>query len=126
VTLVEVLIVVAIMAVVSGVVAVVAIPHLKRSRVRAAAIGAEAVREAAKIHRDVELAGSACPTVAELIAARELDAVRSKDPWETRYEVLCEGDDLHGVSFGADRRPRTADDVRDDVTGADVDRIAGM
>jgi type II secretory pathway pseudopilin PulG len=126
VTLVEVLIVVTIMAMISGLAAVFAVPWLKKTRVRAAAIGAGAVREAARIHRDVELAGSGCPTMAELIAARAIEPTRSKDPWDKRYEVLCEEQDLHGVSFGADRQPRTADDVRDDVTAADVDRIAGM
>jgi type II secretory pathway pseudopilin PulG len=126
VTLVEALIVVAIMATISGVVAVVAVPMLKKSRVRTAAVGAAAVREAARIHRDIDLAGSECPTVPELIAAHKLEAARSKDPWETRYEVLCQEDELHGVSAGADRRPRTADDVRDDVTASDVERIAGM
>jgi general secretion pathway protein G len=126
VTLVEVLIVVAIMAVIAGTVTVYAFGELKTARVRAAAIGAGAVREAARIHRDVDLAGSDCPSIADLIAARKLDAKRSADPWHTRYEVRCEEDDVHGVSAGADRRPQTADDVRDDVTPADVERIAKM
>ena len=126
VTLVEVLIVVAIMATIAGTVTVLAFGELKKARVRTAAIGAAAVREAAKIHRDVDLAGDECPSVAALIEAGKLDAKRSTDPWHTSYEVRCEDADVRGVSAGADRRPRTPDDVRDDVTPAEVERIAKM
>ena len=76
VTLVEVLIVVAIMAVISGTVTMVAFPELRKARVRTAAMGADTVREAAKIYRDVDMAGdgAACPTVETLVEARKLDA----------------------------------------------------
>lgn len=129
VTLVEVLIVVAIMAAISGVVSVVAIPALAKSRVRAAAMGANAVREAAKVYREIDLEGdgTSCPTVDDLIKTKKLDAQRVDDPWGTRYHVVCEEDgELHGLSAGKDRRPHTRDDVRDDVKGPQVDQIAEM
>jgi hypothetical protein len=119
------LIVVAIMATIAGTVTVLAFGELKKARVRTAAIGAGAVRDAAKIRHDVDLI-EGCPTVEDLIAAHKLDAKRSADPWHTRYEVLCDEEDMRGVSAGADKRHRTADDVRDDVTPADVERIAKM
>jgi general secretion pathway protein G len=127
VTLVEVLIVVAIMAVIAGMATMAAFPELKKARIRTAAMGAGAVREAAKVYRDVDLMGDgACPTVQALVDAKKLDDKRVNDPWGTRYAVLCDDDDLHGVSAGADHRHGTPDDVRDDVKPADVDRIAGM
>ena len=128
VTLVEVLIVVAIMAVVASVATLYAIPEYKRARVRAAAMGAGAVRDAATLHRDVDLGGdgASCPTVQELVAAKRLPADRSDDPWGTRYNVTCE-EEIHGVSSGRDRKLSTPDDVRDDVKKpADIERIAEM
>jgi general secretion pathway protein G len=129
VTLVEVLIVVAIMAAISGVVGVFAIPMLAKSRVRTAAMGASAVREAAKVYREIDLEGDgvSCPTVDDLVRTKKLEAHRVDDPWGSRYQVLCEEDgELHGLSSGKDRRPHTRDDVRDDVKGPDVERISEM
>jgi general secretion pathway protein G len=127
VTLVEVLIVVAIMAILAGATTVFVFPELRKARVRTAAMGADAVREAAVLHREIDLGGddSVCPTVQDLIAAKKLRASRSDDPWGTRYNVVC-GEELHGVSSGNDRRRDTPDDVRDDVKAPDVERIAGM
>jgi general secretion pathway protein G len=125
-TLVEVLIVVAIMATLAGMVTILAFPELIKARIRTAAMGAKAVRQAAQIYREVDMGGdaSACPTLPALLQAKKLDATRSDDPWGSRYDVACEGDDLHGVSAGRDRKPGTADDVRDDITPQDVERIA--
>ena len=128
VTLVEVLIVVAIMAMVASAVTLVAIPELQKARVRTAAMGAGAVREAAKIYQEVDMVqdGPACPSVQDLVAARKLDPSKTADPWGTRYRVLCEDQDVHSASNGRDRRPNTADDVRDDIAPGDVERIAKM
>jgi general secretion pathway protein G len=128
VTLVEVLIVVAIMSVVAGMATMVAFPELKRARVRTAAMGAGQVREAAKIYREIDMAGEGpvCPSVPELVAAHKLDQKRVNDPWGSQYHVGCEEEEIHGVSAGSDRKIHTADDVREDVTPADVDRIAAF
>jgi hypothetical protein len=64
--------------------------------------------------------------VSDLVAARKLEAQRVRVPWGTAYGVTCEGDEVHGVSAGRDRQPRTPDDVRDDVKPAEVDAIARM
>jgi len=128
VTLVEVLIVVAIMATIAGAVTLVAFPELRKARVRTAAMGAAAVREAAQIYKEVDLVedAPACPSVQDLVAARKLAPGKTADPWGTNYRVLCEDQDVHGASNGRDHRPGTADDVRDDIAPADVERIAGM
>jgi general secretion pathway protein G len=127
VTLVEVLIVVAIMSVIAGTVTMVAFPELRKARIRTAAIGADAVREAARMYQEVDLIpdAPACPAVPDLVAARKLDPAKINDPWGTPYRVLCD-DDVHGVSDGRDRRPSTPDDVREDVTPADVERISRL
>jgi general secretion pathway protein G len=128
VTLVEVLIVVSIMAVIAGAVTLVAFPELRKARVRTAAIGAKQVSAAAKMYREVDLVetGPECPTVPDLVAAKHLDGQNVRDPWGSTYRVQCEEEDVHGVSNGRDRRPQTADDVRDDLKPGDVERIAGL
>jgi general secretion pathway protein G len=128
VTLVEVLIVVAIMSVIAGMATVAAWPELKKAKIRVAATGAGAVREAATMYRELDMAGdtSACPTMDDLVAAKKIDAKKSADPWGTRYRVSCEDSDLHGISAGQDRKVQTPDDVRDDIKPDDVAKIAGM
>jgi general secretion pathway protein G len=128
VTLVEVLIVVAIMATIAGAVTLVAFPELRKARVHTAAMGALAVREAAQIYKEVDLVedAPACPSVQDLVATRKLAPDKTADPWGTPFRVLCEDQDFHGVSNGRDHKPDTADDVRDDIRPADVERIAAM
>jgi general secretion pathway protein G len=129
VTLVEVLIVVAIMSVIAGMVTLVAFPELKRARIRTAALSGKAVRQAAELYREVDLGGdrSSCPTVENLAAARRLDAKASGDPWGSRFHVECvEEDDLRAISPGSDRRLRTPDDVRDDVSPAEIEAISRL
>jgi len=53
-----------------------------------------------------------CPTVQRLIDERELAASTSvADPWGSPYKIVCEEDATRAISFGADRREGTADDV---------------
>jgi general secretion pathway protein G len=129
VSLVEVLIVVAIMAIIASMVTLVAFPELKRARVRTAALSGKAVRQAALLYREVDLEGdrSRCPTVDELVAAGKLDKKTSADPWHSRYALGCEDEgDIRAVSPGGDRVIRTPDDVRDDASGAELDAISKM
>ena len=126
VTLVEVLIVVTIIAVISGGAALLAFPMLQESRVKSAVVGAGEVRSAAEIH--IELDGSeGCPSVVELVSAKKLKAGKTDDPWGTPYRVDCSGEDgLHVYSNGRDKQPGTPDDVRDDTKMTDVKRIADL
>jgi prepilin-type N-terminal cleavage/methylation domain-containing protein len=127
VSLVEVLIVVAIMSIIAGMAVFVAFPELKKARVRTAKMGALAVAEAAETYRQIDHADDpACPTVQQLIEERKLDAKRVKDPWGSRYTVGCEDEETHGISLGRDRTFGTPDDVRDDLPPERVESIARM
>jgi general secretion pathway protein G len=127
VSLVEVLIVVAIMSIIAGMAVFVAYPELRKARVRAAKMGALAVAEAAQSYRQIDHADDpACPTLQELIEARKLDAKRVKDPWGSRYAVGCEDEETHGISLGRDKRLGTPDDVRDDLPPEQVESVARM
>jgi hypothetical protein len=54
-----------------------------------------------------------CPTLERLKDERTLAASSiTNDAWGTPYKVMCDEDESHIVSFGADRREGTADDIQ--------------
>lgn len=127
VTLVEVLIVVAIMAVIAGGATLLVFPAFKKAKIEAAKVGAEAVRQAAELYLNTEAEGDACPTVKDLVQAKKLDEKKTDDPWGSPYRVACEeGGDLRVYSNGNDRKEGTPDDVRDDFKPSDIKRVADL
>lgn len=112
VTLFEVLIVVAILAMVAGAVAVVAIGYFDRARIRMAETNARTVRAAVKGYW-IENHTAECPTVQELVHEEVLDRDNaSKDPWGTAWRIECNGRDVIVSSNGRDLLPGTGDDIR--------------
>jgi general secretion pathway protein G len=112
VTLVEVLIVVAIMALVSAAVAVAAIGYFKDAKLKTAATSARSIREAVKafwmIHDTPD-----CPTVTQLVTEGALDEDAPKqDPWGSPWHIECNGNAVVVTSDGPDRKPSTPDDIR--------------
>ncbi len=126
VTLVEVLIVVAIMAVISGGVTLVAFPIYKETRIKLAVQGCQAVRNAAELYQNLEATTDACPTIQDLVSSKKLDGKKISDPWGMDYNVVCAEGEIHGVSAGNDRKFGTQDDVRDDFKDVDVKRVKGL
>lgn len=126
VTLVEVLIVVAIMAVIAGGATLLVFPAFKKAKVEAAKVGAEAVRQAAELYLNTDAEGGACPLVKDLIASKKLDAKKTDDPWGTPYRITCEGDEVRVHSNGRDAKENTPDDVRDDFKPSDIKRVAEL
>ena len=56
--------------------------------------------------------GAACPTVEILVRERVVSSLtRTRDPWESKFSIVCEGEDVTVVSPGLDRRLGTADDI---------------
>src|SRR5215471_8433306 len=99
VTLVEVLIVVAIMAVIAGGATLLVFPAFKKAKIKAAVLGAHAIKEAAELQREVD-GGSECPTIQELVNAKKLDARKTTDPWNQPYKVQCQDGEIHVISPG--------------------------
>ncbi len=127
VTLVEVLIVVAIMAVIAGGATILVFPAFKKAKIEAAKVGAESVRQAAELYLNTEAEGDGCPTVKDLVDAKKLDAKKTDDPWGSPYRIACEdGGDLRVYSNGNDRKEGSQDDVRDDFKPSDVKRVADL
>ncbi len=111
VTLIEILIVLAIVGLIAGGVAVVAIPKYAESQKNQAKIDARTIHPVAEKYK-VDHPGQ-CPTVEQLRAEKELSAAsKITDPWDTPYQIRCQDEDIFIVSFGPDKKEGTNDDIR--------------
>jgi general secretion pathway protein G len=108
-TLIEIMIVVAIMAMIGGGVTF-AFRQQRKAQVSTTKTNANTLRQVAQQyyneHRD------ACPTPQSLISAGELDT-RSKttDEWGKPFVIVCNGEELDVTSSGPDGQAGTADDI---------------
>jgi general secretion pathway protein G len=108
-TLVEVLIVVAIIAMVAGGVAFFAFPKFKESQVKAATTGARVIRGAAQ---NWQMSNDGCPTISQLIQDKQLDKAQdTNDPWGGDYKIACTDDDIVVSSEGPDKQGGSDDDI---------------
>ena len=126
VTLVEVLIVLAIMALIAGVGATLLFPRYKESQIKAAVLSAQEIKKTTQTYIELDLNGNTetCPTVQDLVKAKRLE--KTDDPWGQPFKIHCEGSDISVSSPGRDRKEATADDVKDDFKPADIQRVANL
>lgn len=111
VTLVEVMIVVAIMALLSGGVAVVVIPKLKEAQVSTAKTSAQVMRRAVQDWQRVNNEYG-CPTMSQLLEGKHLDSSSNMDdPWGMPWGLVCTEDDVFVQSQGPDKKQGTQDDI---------------
>ncbi len=111
VTLVEVLIVVAIIAMVAGGVAVFALPKYKEAQIKQAETGARVVRTAVQQWQAANNETS-CPTISQLVQEKQLDPGQStKDSWNQDYTLTCTDDEVIVSSMGPDKKKGTKDDI---------------
>ncbi|EYF04790.1 General secretion pathway protein G [Chondromyces apiculatus DSM 436] len=127
-SLVEVLIVVAIMAMISSGATYLVFPEYKKARIRSALIGASVIKMAteAYIELDMPVGAQACPTIDDLVEARKIDGARIDDPWGIPYEIECQDGDIFVISAGNDRNFDTADDIWSDFKHDDVRRLSQL
>lgn len=112
VTLVEILIVVAIIAMVASGVAVFALPKFKEAQKKTAETGARVIRSAIQDWQRVNNE-STCPTMSQLVQEKNIDsAANTDDPWGEAYILTCTEDDVVVTSKGPDKKKGTADDIR--------------
>lgn len=111
-TLVEVLIVIAIMAMIAGGVALVAVPKMQQARVDTAKMSAKTLRQAVMTWQMVNNE-SGCPQSYDtLVASGEVDAAgNAEDPWGQQWRFRCTGNEIYVESDGADRQRGTEDDI---------------
>lgn len=111
VTLVEVLIVVAIMAMLSGGVAFALLPKMKETRMKTAKQGAQEIRKIVQLYQTENGSGD-CPSLSALKKGGYLDrASTSEDPWGKKFKVKCDDDETYVTSGGPDGKVGTKDDI---------------
>ena len=111
VTLVEVLIVVAIIAMVAGGVAVFALPKYKEAQIKSAETGARIVRTAVQQWQAANNEIT-CPTISQLVQEKQLDPGQStKDSWNQDFSLNCTDEEVIISSNGPDKKKGTKDDI---------------
>lgn len=111
-TLIEIMIVVAIIAMVTGGVAVIAIPRMREAQVQQAETGARVIRSAVSQWQLAENEYGECPTVSQLVEDKQLDSGQNTtDPWGQDYTITCADDEVIVSSTGPDKKKGTADDI---------------
>ena len=111
VTLVEVLIVVAIMSLIATTVVVAVIPKFQGAQNDTALNSAREIRNAVVRWRATR-GGDECPTVTQLRSDKEIDtASKIDDPWGSQFKITCAEDEITVTSPGRDKKEGTADDL---------------
>lgn len=111
-TLIEIMIVVAIIAMVAGGVAVVAIPKMKEAQIQQAETGARVIRSAVSQWQLAENEYGECPSVTQLVEDKQLDAGQNTtDPWGEEYQISCADDEVIVTSTGPDKKKGSKDDI---------------
>lgn len=111
VTLFEVLIVVAILAMVAGGVAAFALPKFREAQKTQAETGARVMRTAVSQWQAANNE-TTCPTISQLVQEKHLDPGQStNDPWAQAYTLVCSDDEITVISSGPDKKRGTKDDI---------------
>lgn len=111
-TLIEIMIVVAIIAMVAGGVAVVAIPKMKDAQIKTAETAARTVRSAVSQWQLSNNDYGSCPTVSQLVQDKQLDSGQNTaDPWGQDFKINCDSDEVVVSSAGPDKKTGTKDDI---------------
>ena len=111
VTLFEVLIVVAILAMIAGGVAFFALPQFNKAKVNTAEGAARVIRQAASQWQATNIETS-CPTMSQLVQDKLLDpGQNTADPWGQPFSITCGDEDVMVVSGGPDKKKGTKDDI---------------
>jgi general secretion pathway protein G len=110
VTLFEVLIVVAILAMIAGGVAFFALPQFNKARIQTAEGAARVIRQAAQQWQATN--DSSCPSVSQMVQDKLLDpGQNTADPWGQAFSITCNDEDVTVTSGGPDKKKGTPDDI---------------
>lgn len=113
VTLVEVLIVVAILAMIAGGVAIFALPKFQEAQKKTASTDAKTLQTVVEGWKgDHPDRSGECPTLETLKADKSLRNDQNvNDPWNHPYRIVCTGADTSIGSDGPDGKPGSDDDI---------------
>lgn len=112
VTLVEILIVLAIVGLIAGGIAVFAVPKFKEGQISSTRTNAKTLQPIADAWRANH---NECPTIQRLKEDKEIAATSNiNDAWGHAYIIRCdEGQDTVITSWGPDGKEGTQDDIRE-------------
>lgn len=112
VTLVEILVVVAIMGLIAGGVGLAVFSHWQDARIRTAQTDARQIRAGVKAWC-LGRGDDSCPSVRDLIEGGILDRDNTGvDVWGGEWQLDCRQGDVTVISAGPDRTKGTSDDIR--------------
>ena len=113
VTLVEVLIVVAILSLIAGGVAIYAIPKFQQAQKDTAKTDCKTLVQVVETFKlNHPAASSECPTVEALKNDKSLKADQNtNDPWGKPYRIICQGEEFGVTSAGPDGKEGSEDDI---------------
>jgi general secretion pathway protein G len=112
VTLVEVLIVVAIMALLASGVTFAILPKYKEAQVSTAKTSAQVMRRAIQDWQRVNNEYGCPSSVSQLVEGKHIDTgAELDDPWGMPWVMQCTDDEVFVQSFGPDKKQGTADDI---------------
>jgi general secretion pathway protein G len=110
-TLVEMMVVIALIGVLTAAIAIGVVQAQKRANIGAAKTACNTIRDATIQWRAAHPEGD-CPTVAQLKQEKILDTgFNVKDPWNTPFKLSCDSDEYTCWSAGPDRKEGTDDDI---------------
>ena len=110
-TLIEILVVVTILAMISGGIAIGVMKGMADAKLQMAAAETLNIRSSVTLFRIPR--GSECPTVKRLVEEEILDeGMRGDDPWGNTYRIVCTGARVTVISNGPDGEADTEDDIR--------------
>ncbi len=111
VTLIEVLIVVAIISLIAAGVTVAVLPKFRQAQIDTATTNAREIRNAVNRWRAMR-GGDECPSVSQLLQDKEIDsASKTTDPWDSNYNIKCVDDETIVTSPGPDKKENSKDDI---------------
>lgn len=111
VTLVEILIVLAIVGLIAGGIAVYAVPKFQKAQIDNTKNNLKMLQQVSDAWRATH-AGE-CPTVQRLKDEKEISASSdTNDAWGSAYKIVCDDESSTVISFGPDKKEGTPDDIR--------------
>jgi prepilin-type N-terminal cleavage/methylation domain-containing protein len=113
-SLVEIVVAVAIIAMISAGITVAVIGIANREKQRLTRANAETLRSAVKLWWSLSSDTSTCPTVPMLLADGAVDRGKyvKEDAWGKPWRITCDERDATILSTGPDGLPDTEDDIR--------------
>ena len=114
-TLLEIMVVIALISLLTTGVAVGALKTLRDSEDKQARTNAVALAAAAEAFI-IDRGSEECPTAEEMKREGVVSSRSStEDPWGTDYRIVCESTSVDAISAGRDRTFGTSDDVKSDA-----------